>query len=642
MDDLLAGYGAPLLDESLREVRLAWAHGIAPDPIYTVTQWADTHRILPQRASAEPGPYRSARTPYFRAPMEDLSITSDVQEIVILKGAQVGATEVANNFVGYVIHHAPGPLMFVLPTDTLAKRSSKQRIAPMIADTPELAARVRPARMRDSGNTLLVKEFPGGVMILTGANSAVGLRSMPARYLILDEMDAYPMDVDKEGDPIELAIRRTATFRAKRKILYISTPKLAGSSRIQNAFEETDQRIYLVPCPYCSHYAPILWRNLRQPGGERWSTDHPPTEVVLYCESCHREIAEHHKTDLLERGRWEPQAEGKPNARGYKLPALYSPIGWYSWHQAATDQLKAKQRGPELMKTWVNTVLGEVYEEEAKRVEYAEVMAIREPYAARVPAAVLVLVAGVDVQHNRLEVGVWGYAPRHEPFAIDHRIIPGDPSTDAVWDKLDELLLNQVYRHESGLDLPIQAAAIDAGYETQQVYEFVAQRQNERDLYAVIGRSGAGRPGVAPPTEKHVERTGRTVHLYTVGIDSIKRWLYNRLRDAMDTPEEPEQTILPAHVPDEHPFDEEWTRQLTAEEEATRFHLGFELKVWRKKSGQKRNEVLDCAVYGRAACLILNPIYDSIAKNLERKLHPEDEPPKPRRRPRKKRWATDF
>jgi phage terminase large subunit GpA-like protein len=630
-----------ILEENRLQILHTWAAAIAPDPILSVNEWADEHRILDSKVSASPGPYRTSKTPYFREVMECLSVTSPIQEVVIIKGAQVGATEIANNFIGYIIHHAPGPAMFVQPTDTLIKRTSKHRIATMISSTPELSSRVRPARMKDSGNTILVKEFPGGVLVLAGANSAVGLRSMPARYLILDELDGYPMDVDQEGDPVHLAIRRAATFGRKKKILKISTPKLAGSSRIQAAYEETDQCIYLVPCPLCDYYAPIVWRNLRQPGGAPWSSKTPPETVVWYCESCSGEIEERHKTEILERGRWEPTERGKLNARGFKLSALYSPVGWYTWRESVHDFLEAKEQGPTALKVWTNTVLGDVWHEESKTVEWEETLDAREHFPARVPADVVVLTAGVDVQANRLEVGIWGWAKGPEPFAIDHRILSGRPDQDAVWDRLDELLESVTYRHESGLEMPITATAVDAGFETENVYDFCSHRLN-KNVWAIVGRSGQGRPAVRPPTEQTVERTGYHVNLYTVGIDGIKRWAYNRLRDAIDAPDqERDDPILPMHIPNIDPFDEEWARQLTAEEELPRSYMGFERKVWKKKIGQKRNEVLDCLVYARAACLILNPIYDALERNIERRATGA-EPPRKRRRSKKKPWATGY
>jgi phage terminase large subunit GpA-like protein len=173
-------------------IERAWRDGLTPDPLLTVSQWADRYRVLSQRASSEPGRWRTERTPYLREIMDCLSPASPVQRVALMKGAQIGGTECGNCWIGYVIHQAPGPMMAVAPTVELAKRNSKQRLDPLIEESEVLRERVKERRSRDSGNTVLSKEFPGGVLILTGANSAVGLRSMPARYLFLDEVDGTP------------------------------------------------------------------------------------------------------------------------------------------------------------------------------------------------------------------------------------------------------------------------------------------------------------------------------------------------------------------------------------------------------------------------------------------------------------------
>ena len=212
--------------------------------------------------------------------MDCLSPASPVQRVALMKGAQIGGTECGNCWIGYVIHQAPGPMMAVSPTVELAKRNSKQRIDPLIEESEVLRERVKERRSRDSGNTVLSKEFPGGVLILTGANSAVGLRSMPARYLFLDEVDGYPGDVEGEGDPILLAERRSATFQ-RRKILLVSTPKTKSLSRIQREYEASDQRRYFVPCPHCGEHQTLELENLRWPEGR-------PREAEYACATAAR------------------------------------------------------------------------------------------------------------------------------------------------------------------------------------------------------------------------------------------------------------------------------------------------------------------------------------------------------------------
>src|ERR1017187_3922902 len=241
---------------------VAAAEGALPDPLLTVSEWADRYRTLSQRASAEPGPWRTDRTPYLREGMDCLSPSSPVETVVLMKGAQIGGTECGNNWIGYVVHQAPGPMLAVQPTVDMAKRNSKQRIDPLIEESHVLRELVSDPRSRDSGNTMLAKEFPGGILVMTGANSAVGLRSMAARYLFLDEVDAYPGDVEGEGDPITLAMARTRTF-ARRKVFLVSTPKITGMSRIESAYEESDQRKYWVPCPHCQGYQTLKFAQLR-------------------------------------------------------------------------------------------------------------------------------------------------------------------------------------------------------------------------------------------------------------------------------------------------------------------------------------------------------------------------------------------
>ena len=232
---------------------LAFNKGLRPDSIMSVSDWADANRVLSQTASSEPGRFRTSRTPYLREIMDALSPTSKYEKVVFMKGAQIGGTEAGNNWIGYIIDQAPGPMLVVQPTVEMGKRWSKGRLAPLIEDTVCLRNKVKDPRSRDSGNTVQSKEFPGGQIVITGANSAVGLRSMPVRYLFCDEVDAYPPDADSEGDPLTLAIQRTATF-ARRKIFIVSTPTIQGLSRIEKEFNSTDQRYYFVPCPFCGEF----------------------------------------------------------------------------------------------------------------------------------------------------------------------------------------------------------------------------------------------------------------------------------------------------------------------------------------------------------------------------------------------------
>jgi phage terminase large subunit GpA-like protein len=322
----------------------AWCDGLTPDPDLTVSVWADRHRILSPRGSSEAGRWRTARTPYLREIMDALSPRHPAQRVVFMKGSQLGASESGCNWIGYVIHHAPGPMLSVQPTvelaKELAKRFSQQRIDPLIEESPVLREKVAPARSRDSGNTVLSKEFPGGILVMTGANSAVGLRSMPVRYLFLDEVDAYPPSADDEGDPVALAEARTRTFSWRRKVFLASTPTIKGLSVIEREFEASDQRRFFVPCPHCGESQPLQFESLR------WEKGKPET-AAYHCAHCETPIAEHHKTRMLESGTWRPTAPSpgrRPTATpadpltiGFHLSSLYSPVGWLSWERIARE-----------------------------------------------------------------------------------------------------------------------------------------------------------------------------------------------------------------------------------------------------------------------------------------------------------------
>jgi phage terminase large subunit GpA-like protein len=315
--------------DGAEDILRQWRKGMLPDPDLTVSEWAEQHRWLSSRASAEPGRYRTARTPYLREIMDALSPRHPAQRVSFMKAAQVGATEAGNNWIGFVIHHAPGPMLAVLPTVEMAKRTSRGRLDPLIADSPALRERVQPARSRDAGNSMLSKEFPGGILVLTGANSATGLRSMPARYIFLDEVDAYPASADEEGDPVTLAEARTTTFSHRRKVFMVSTPTIRGISRIEREYEASDQRRYFVPCPHCGAMQWMQFERLR------WDKGRPDT-AAYHCEGCERPIAEHHKTRMLEQGEWRATAvSADPHSIGFHISALYSPLGWKSWRRKA-------------------------------------------------------------------------------------------------------------------------------------------------------------------------------------------------------------------------------------------------------------------------------------------------------------------
>jgi phage terminase large subunit GpA-like protein len=597
---------------------------LKPEPLLTISQWADRYRVLSQRASAEPGPWRTDRTPYLREIMDCLSPSSPIERVVFMKGAQIGGTECGNNWIGYVIHQAPGPMMAVQPTVEMAKRNSKQRIDPLIEESKALKELVRDHRSRDSGNTILAKEFPGGVLVLTGANSGVGLRSMAARYLFLDEVDGYPGDVDGEGDPVNLALARTRTF-ARRKLFLVSTPKIAGRSRIEKAYEESDQRRYWVPCPHCGEFQVLKFQRLQWPKGE-------PEKVVYLCEHCDHAIENFHKTHMLERGEWRASAPSDGKSMGFHLSSLYSPVGWFSWGQAAR-MFEEAQKSPELLQVFVNTVLGETWVEQGEAPDWRRLYDRREDYRIGVvPAGGLFLTAGADVQKDRIEVEIVAWGRGKESWSVDYRVLEGDTSRQPVWGELTKLA-SETFRTHSGVDLPIVKLAIDSGYAPTEVYGWAKQQSSGR-VVVVKGDSRAPALVGLPSSVEvgpHGKRIRRGVRIWPVNSGMAKQELYRWLR--LERPTEESGEPFPAgycHFPR---YNEELFKQLTAEQLVTRVVNGYPKPEWQKT--RERNEALDARVYAIAAAVIygIDRFTDKKWAEMEEALRPPQAgEPNPRKR----------
>lgn len=576
-----------------------WA-GLRPDPILTVSQWADKYRLLSSKGSAEPGEYHTSRVPYLREIMDSLSVTDPCDLVVAMKGAQLGFSEAGFNWMGYVIDCVPGPMLIVQPTTEMSDRNVRQKIDPMIETCPTLAAKVPAKRSRDGGNNLKNKEFPNGFVIFGSANSSASLRSSSVRYLMLDEVDEYEIDLGNQGDPIGLAKARTRAFGGKKKIYAPSTPTVEGKSRIADLFERSDQRWYYVPCPHCQQKQILQFEKLRWRKSE--DGKHLPDTVVYVCEHCACEIPEYHKTDMLAAGEWIAHNPGH-KVRGFHLSALYSPIGMLSWVEIAEMWLDAQGNAAKL-KEFTNTVLGQTWKERGEAPEWRRLYDRREHYGiGTVPANGLVIFAGADVQKDRIEVEIVAYGRNMESWSVDYRVLPGNTDTpDGDAFKLLDKLLGETFDHEHGSRLPIRKLAIDSGYNTNTVYAWVRKQQQNRVISVDGQESSATLVGI--PKARDVKTSGkriaRGVKSWPVGTDMAKTELYGWLRH--DTPTEEAGGIYPfgyCHFPE---YSEEFFRMLTAEQKIVRLVRGFRRYLWEKT--RERNEALDCRVYARAASYV--------------------------------------
>ncbi len=572
--------------------------GLCPPPVMYMDEWADSNRRLSEKASPEPGLWRTSRVPFMREIMRALSSESDVEDVGLMKGTQISGTEVLLNTVLYVVDHDPTSMMIVLPTLGMAKRFSRQRLKSSIDIMPSVQEKIADEKSRDASNTMLEKDFDGGYMILTGAESATGLRSAPIGVLVLDEVDAYPLDVEGEGDPEQLAIKRTQNYKGRRKIYRNSTPTIDEMSRIQKTFLKGDQRYYYVPCPECGAEQHLQWPQIKW--DKSLPRDKQPASVYYECEHCQHHIHEHHKTDMLAAGQWVPHNPDAPSQRrSYHLNSLYSPLGWYSWEDAVQDWLDA-QGDIELLKTFTNTVLAECWKESVNDVSAKMLQNKAEPYERGVvPEGGLVLVAAVDTQDNRLEAYLYAVGRGEEQWLVDYEVFLGDPGIpsgekNSPWSEVTDWL-SQPWRHASGASLTVEGYAVDTGgHHTDDAYHYVRHHQRHGAI-AIKGASQRNKPIISRPSWIDMDWRGKTykrgVQLYQVGTDTAKSLLYNRYQR--------EEKTGPGtmHFPDWLPY--EIFEQLTAEKLVRRYKNGFAIYEWAKSSAT-RNEATDCTVYVQA------------------------------------------
>ena len=573
---------------------------MAPPPDLSVDEWADRFRVLSRESSAEAGKWSTDRAPYQRGMMQAVS-DPKVETVVFMTGAQIGKTEIINNAVGYYISQDPSPILVVQPTLDMGKMWSNDRLSPMLRDTPALKNAVKDPRSRDSGNTLLQKSFAGGYIAIVGANSPAGLASRPVRCVFFDEVDRYPVSAGTEGDPVDLGKKRTATFTHNRKIVMVSTPTNKGASRIESAYQQSDQRKYYVPCSDCGEKQTLKWQ------GVKWEKDQPETACYA-CEHCGSVWDDAARYRAVRQGEWVATAPFNGMA-GFHINGIYSP--WTPLADAVRDFLSAKDM-PDTLRVWTNVYLAETFEDQGERVDDYSVKERAEEFGDLLDERIGVITAGVDVQDDRLEVEIVGWGKQEESWSIDYRIFYGDPSTPHLWNDLDNFL-KSVYETEDGRQLGIRSACIDSGgHYTQSVYNFVRPRKGRR-IFAIKGMAGESRPIVSRPSKNNIGK----IDLFTLGVDNIKDLLFGRL--AIQS-EGAGYCHFPASRSDEY------FKQLAASEKiVTKYHKGFPRREFVKT--RTRNEALDCRVYAIGALAILNLNVDAVIDR--QRSQAQAQPPEP-------------
>ena len=564
--------------------------------------------MLSPESSAEPGRWRTSRTPYMREPMDEIT-NPNCESVVVMASSQVGKTELCLNMMGYFIDQDPSPILLIEPTLDIAEAYSKDRLAPMIRDTDVLARVIAEVKTRDSGNTILHKRFPGGHLTLAGSNSPSGLASRPIRIIIYDEVDRYAPSAGSEGSPIAIANKRATTFWNRKK-LYASSPTIKDLSNIEAMYEASDQRRFHVPCFACGHKQTLIWEQVK------WDPGQPETALYV-CQNCGVGWTDPQRHDAVHEGQWVPDRPFNGIA-GFFIWEAYNP--WVRLSEIAGNFLianeRAKQGDTEALKAFINTTLGQTWEESAERVATDPLLDRRESYAAdAVPWRVLYLTAGVDVQDDRIECEVvgWRSERRNDPeesWGIEVLILYGDPSKPEIWAELDEYT-KRAWTTEDGRQLRLSAVAIDSGgHHTDPVYRFCTPRVS-RHIYAVKGMAGV-RPMWPPRVGKSKKYKGHRV--WIVGVDVAKDAIYSRLRIGNEGPGY-------CHFPLSYTRD--FFEQLTSERVQTRFVKGHPVREWHKPPG-KRNEALDRRAYALAVLFSRLIPWELLAR-----VAPKEKPPDP-------------
>lgn len=563
---------------------------LKPPEKITVSKWAEKYRVVSQESASAPGRWRNDKVPYL---VEIMDCVNDrqVKEIVIMASSQVGKSECLNNILGYFIDIDPCPIMMIQPTIAMAAEYSKQRIAPMIRDCDRLRLLVSEIKSKDSNNTILSKSFPGGYFVMSGSNSPASLSSKPIRVLLVDEVDR--MENTSEGDPVALAEKRSITFY-NRLSVKVSSPSIKDLSRIERAYNRSDQRKFYVPCPSCGTYQTLRWSQVKWEKKEDGSAN--PDTAWYECENCLKKIYDQERYSMVRVGEWRARHKFA-GVVGFHLNELYS-----SWRRLK-DIVKAfidAEKSIETLKVFINTTLGESFQILGKAPDWKKLFERREKYTRGiVPPRAVFLTGGADVQEDRIHVEIVAWGRNFETWSIDYAILYGDTSADAVWSRLDSIVCAAFHLAEGG-SVGISRFCIDAGYNTTAVHNWARKYPGSR-VSPVIGRA-KNTTIVSTPIRVDVinsKKKATGMKSYPVGSSVVKLELFGFLRQAVPQPGEG-YPFGYCHFPD---YEEDFFKELTAENLVEKKNRrGYVSREWEKH--RERNEALDCRVYNRAAACL--------------------------------------
>lgn len=584
--------------------------GIVPPDDLTVTEWAEARRRLSTESAAEPGPWRTERTPYLREPMNAFT-DPRVRHIVMVAASQVGKSEFLNNCIGYIIDEDPGSILFVHPTGIDAKEYSKLRIAPMIRDCPTLRKKVSSPKSRDSNNTILQKTYPGGILTMCGSTEAHALASKPIRYVFGDERDRWALSAGNEGDPWDLAMARQTTFY-NAKAVEVSTPTIKNASAIEAAYATGTMERWKSRCPHCGEYHEIRWADIRYEHEENIIAGRRTckvTNVWYVCPGCGCISSELEMKRAPAHWEAENPAAYEQGTRSFWLNAFVSQ--WATWTSIILKYLNA-QGNTKKMQVVYNTCFGEVWEDRGDLEDEDSLMARREDYPAELPEGTLVLTSGIDTQDDRFEYEIVGHGHFGETWGIEKGIVMGRPDDPETWAKLDEVVFDRVLRFEDGLGLRVSASFVDEGGHFTQEVRLQCRARAGKKVFCIKGMPGPSRPYVPPPKQQKITIAQRyigTCWQYQLGVDSGKQIIQDNLR--VRTPGQKY-----CHFPRRDDYGSAYFAGLLSE----RLEYDASKKqpwIWKKIPGHERNEALDCRNYAMAAFKALPANLDEIDRRLK-------------------------
>lgn len=602
------------LNKLFSKILAGW---MPPDDL-TVTEWAEKKRRLSSESSAEPGPWRTERTPYLREPM-DAFTDPKVRKVVVVAASQVGKSEFLNNTIGYVIDEDPGSILFIHPTTIDAKEYSKLRIAPMIRDCPTLKNKVTATKRRDSGNTLLQKTYPGGILTMCGSTEAHALASKPIRFVLGDERDRWATSAGNEGDPWDLAMARQTTFY-NAKAGEVSTPTIKNASAIEASYATGTMERWKSRCPHCGEYNEIQWKDLRYESNEKVinkKKTYTVSNILYVCPGC--AVVSTELEMKRSPARWEadnPDAYAN-GVRSFWLTAFVST--WASWESIILKFLNALGNSKKLQVVY-NTCFGELWEDRGDLEDEDSLMARREvdTYGLQdggtpieLPDGVLVLTCGVDTQDDRLEYEVVGHGHFGETWGIKKGIIMGRPDDKKTWDALDDVL-DHIYRFSDGAGLHISMTFVDEGGHFTQDVRIQCRARVGKKVFCIKGMGGPDKPFTGPPKKQKIvvnQVAIGTCWQYQLGVDAGKQIVMDNL--SVQTP-----GAKYCHYPRRDDYGSGYFTGLLSERleyDATKKQPW----VWKKIPGHERNEALDCRNYAMAAFKALPANLDEIDRRLK-------------------------